>query len=196
MYYNVNHSLLTQFLEAPRQNTNYDLKSNVNLFNTRLTNVKAKPFISSGCCQRWTTKIISSPYRSVISDQKKRNAFEKHELNNLVFKSLLTHQKQLNTGLVSKVNFANQKVKPSIKIAQHNNKHPEYWSTVVGPRLIFNPIVYKNYLVSYGCFSKIRNRCILTGHKTGLRKFGLSRIMLRKWAGLGKIPGMTKATNR
>ncbi len=40
-----------------------------------------------------------------------------------------------------------------------------------------------------------RNRCMLTGRSRGVyRKFGISRIMLRKLALEGKIPGMRKAS--
>lgn len=45
--------------------------------------------------------------------------------------------------------------------------------------------------------SKVRlhNRCRLTGRPKGyMRKFGLCRVMFRKMANEGKIPGVTKAS--
>ena len=43
--------------------------------------------------------------------------------------------------------------------------------------------------------TRIHNRCELTGRARGYyRKFRLSRIMLRKLASEGKIPGVTKAS--
>ena len=43
--------------------------------------------------------------------------------------------------------------------------------------------------------TRIRNRCELTGRARGYyRKFRLSRLMLRKLALEGKIPGMRKAS--
>jgi small subunit ribosomal protein S14 len=45
--------------------------------------------------------------------------------------------------------------------------------------------------------SKVRlhNRCRLTGRPKGyMRKFGLCRVMFRKMANEGKIPGITKAS--
>jgi small subunit ribosomal protein S14 len=42
---------------------------------------------------------------------------------------------------------------------------------------------------------RLHNRCNLTGRPKGyMRKFGISRVMFRKMAGDGKIPGITKAS--
>jgi small subunit ribosomal protein S14 len=42
---------------------------------------------------------------------------------------------------------------------------------------------------------RLRNRCKLTGRPRGyMRVFGLSRVMFRKMALEGKIPGVTKAS--
>lgn len=43
--------------------------------------------------------------------------------------------------------------------------------------------------------TRLRNQCALTGRTRGVyRKLGISRIMLRKLALEGKIPGMRKAS--
>ena len=43
--------------------------------------------------------------------------------------------------------------------------------------------------------SRLRNRCQLTGRSRGnLRKFKISRICFRQLAGMGMIPGVTKAS--
>jgi small subunit ribosomal protein S14 len=43
--------------------------------------------------------------------------------------------------------------------------------------------------------TRLHNRCNLTGRSRGYyRKFGLSRMMLRKMAHEGKIPGLVKAS--
>ncbi len=43
--------------------------------------------------------------------------------------------------------------------------------------------------------TRLKNRCKLTGRPRGyLRKFGISRICLRELAGMGLIPGVTKAS--
>ena len=42
---------------------------------------------------------------------------------------------------------------------------------------------------------RIRNRCMLTGRARGyMRKFGISRIVFRKMALAGKIPGVRKSS--
>lgn len=43
--------------------------------------------------------------------------------------------------------------------------------------------------------TRIRNRCALTGRARGnYRKFGISRLMFRKLASEGLIPGVTKSS--
>lgn len=42
---------------------------------------------------------------------------------------------------------------------------------------------------------RVRNRCSITGRGRGyLRKFGVSRLVFRKWASEGKLPGVRKAS--
>jgi small subunit ribosomal protein S14 len=43
--------------------------------------------------------------------------------------------------------------------------------------------------------TRLRNRCQLNGRPRGyMREFGVSRVMFRKLAGEGKIPGVTKSS--
>ncbi|TSJ81200.1 MAG: 30S ribosomal protein S14 [Candidatus Cardinium sp.] len=42
---------------------------------------------------------------------------------------------------------------------------------------------------------RLRNRCNITGRARGyIRKFGVSRLVFRKWALEGKLPGIQKAS--
>lgn len=42
---------------------------------------------------------------------------------------------------------------------------------------------------------RLHNRCLLTGRPRGyMRQFGISRVLFRKMANEGKIPGVTKAS--
>ncbi len=42
---------------------------------------------------------------------------------------------------------------------------------------------------------RLKNRCLLTGRPKGyMRKYGVCRVMFRKMALEGKIPGVTKAS--
>lgn len=41
--------------------------------------------------------------------------------------------------------------------------------------------------------TKIKNRCIITGRgRSVIKRYGVSRIIFRKWIGEGIIPGITK----
>jgi small subunit ribosomal protein S14 len=43
--------------------------------------------------------------------------------------------------------------------------------------------------------NRLHNRCLLTGRPKGyMRDFGICRVMFRKMANEGKIPGITKST--
>ncbi len=43
--------------------------------------------------------------------------------------------------------------------------------------------------------TRLKNRCLLTGRPKGyMRKYGVCRVMFRKMALEGKIPGVTKAS--
>ncbi len=43
--------------------------------------------------------------------------------------------------------------------------------------------------------NRVRNRCALTGRARGnYRKFGMSRLMFRKLASEGMVPGVTKSS--
>jgi small subunit ribosomal protein S14 len=42
---------------------------------------------------------------------------------------------------------------------------------------------------------RLRNRCSITGRGRGyIRRFGVSRLIFRKWALEGKLPGIRKAS--
>ncbi|CCM09917.1 30S ribosomal protein S14 [Candidatus Cardinium hertigii] len=42
---------------------------------------------------------------------------------------------------------------------------------------------------------RLRNRCNITGRARGyIRRFGISRLVFRKWALEGKLPGIRKAS--
>ena len=45
-------------------------------------------------------------------------------------------------------------------------------------------------------FSRVRNRCIVSGRASTLSKFRVSRIAFREMAGAGKLFGVTKRLNK
>lgn len=44
--------------------------------------------------------------------------------------------------------------------------------------------------------ARIRNRCVVSGRSTSLKKFRLSRIVFRSLAGSGKLAGISKRLNK
>lgn len=58
--------------------------------------------------------------------------------------------------------------------------------------------IYKTILQAFpkdSSITRIRNRCTLTNRSRGiLKKFGLSRLMFRKYAWQGKLVGVKKAS--
>lgn len=44
--------------------------------------------------------------------------------------------------------------------------------------------------------TRVRNRCVLTGRSSTLKKFRLSRISFREQAGFGKLTGVSKRLNK
>ena len=104
-------------------------------------------------------KRILTRYRSVISDQNRRSAFEIRELENQVLKSVL----RMNSPQ-AKVDFE---------------------------RLLLSPKI-RGRCRPRGSLTRIRNRCVLSGHRTSLGTYGLSRIKFRQLAGLGCLPGVFK----
>lgn len=179
MHNNLNLDALTKFLN-PQKIKIYDIKNNVN---DCYNDVRRKNLICCYSFERWKNKKINSKFRTIITDQKKRYLFEKQELKNLIFKTMLTAEPKMLEK--TKVNFN------SIK---HNNKTK--FKTALGPVLLLDQSIRRGFLVTNGCVSKIRNRCILTARHTTIGKLGLSRIMLRKLAGFGKLPGLTKLISR
>lgn len=181
MYYNCTYTYLAQFLKSPRAVKNAALHMcKVNLFATSLTRTKNP--ISLGSCEGWSNKKILSKFRSNLTDHKRRQAFEKTELHNVVFKGFLTCAK------TSRFSYASNKTSFSLTSKLNSNHH-----NLLGPRLVLLSPVRHVFLAKLGSFSKIRNRCILTSRNTVLHKFGLSRIMFRKLAGLGVLPGVIKS---
>ena len=52
--------------------------------------------------------------------------------------------------------------------------------------------LHRATVVRYGCLSRVRNRCVLSGHSRALRGYALSRIAFRTVAGRGLVPGLRK----
>nr|WVH39671.1 ribosomal protein S14 [Ulva dactylifera] len=127
--------------------------------------------------RRTNSKKIQTRFRSIISDQKKRIAFDNKELIGTLLKSLLC------------VDFS-----PKLQLYQLDLRFNEALHKnlpYIGPGLILEQSINRQYTQKQG-ISNIRNRCIVTGRGSIIGKFRLSRISLRRYAGQGLIPGLVK----
>ena len=133
-------------------------------------------------------KKIDTKYQSIISDQKKRSAFAKNELNKIVLKGLLTvnNYSPLDISAVNKIKIHQKRYLGS------NRKKNLFKCVTVGPVLFLEETINPIFTKKSQSFSRIRNRCLLTGKSTIIGKYRLSRITFRYTALHGFIPGLTK----
>lgn len=109
-------------------------------------------------------KKIDSKFRSIVNDQNRRKEFEKVELENLVIKSVVRSE-GVRWDRLRLENLGRVGLIGSVYIKIKRKK---------------------------GTLTRVRNRCIMTGRSSSLEKVGISRIMFRELAGLGKMPGLKK----
>jgi len=58
-----------------------------------------------------------------------------------------------------------------------------------------NQKIFRRNIKRNSSKTRLRNRCKISGRENGnIRKFGLSRIMLRKFLGKGLLPGVVMAS--
>ena len=113
-------------------------------------------------------------FRSQITDYRRRKKYMKKELNQTVLKSVLEisfNDYLLNSSSRSKTNSKN------------------FLKTLTSA---------KNQLQHYkqNTYTRIRNRCVLSGRNTTLKRFRQSRICFREQAGLGLLTGVSKKLNK
>lgn len=181
--------------------------------------------------QRFKYKQIQTYFRSVISDQKKRSAFAKHELKTVVFKTLLSVN-QKTFLFTRRVPFNSPKIKalkslPMSQEAQlttvlqlsprgqevytrtrllkaksieqqdafriNQNSNSRY--ARLGPVLFLEKTINPLFTEKTKSFSRIRNRCLLSGRSSIVGKYRLSRICFRHYVNCGLIPGLMKNKN-
>lgn len=179
MYYNCTYDISVQFLKSPQITKNSEINNSTNMFSGKgqTQGLKNNLSTSSNVCPLHVYKKMLTKFRSHITDQKRRQAFEKHELKNVLLKGFLTRTK---TSMFYYGKSKLRCLKPC--------------TSLLGSRLVLDKVFKSSFLTSHGAFSKVRNRCILTARNTTYCKFGLSRIMFRKLAGLGMLPGVLKSS--
>ena len=136
------------------KNTSFETFKKANLYRALNSQGSQKKILTYVC----EKKRLLSSYRSIISDQNRRSAFEKRELENQVLKGALRMNSQTGFG------FERLLLSPKIR----SRCHPS------------------------GSLTRVRNRCVLSAHRSCVGNLGLSRIQLRQLAGLGCLPGLIK----
>ena len=113
----------------------------------------------------YNTKKIFTDFRSIITDQNRRSQFEQMELENLIVKSILEAQRLKSRNSARGIRLNQYLLKRSL---------------------------LKKFVKPSGTITRIRNRCVVSGRSSILGHMGLSRIIFRRHAGFGKIPGLLK----
>ena len=85
------------------------------------------------------------------------------------------------------------------KVERFRNKRMELKKLIMDKKTSqedrFEAVMKLSSLPRNGSFTRVRNRCELSGRPRGFyRRVKLSRIALRELAASGQIPGMTKAS--
>ena len=198
---NLSFNYLVTFLNASKQQRSYRWGYNNLKFSFNLK-LKIKNFIDQYSCERRKAKRLDGHFTRMclINDKKKRTRFDKCELKNILLKALIKSDVNLNKYKQTQT-YLSPYNKHSYKLISLRNARPGVGLNArdnsrlpLGPGLTFQIIIVKN--ICSASFSKVRNRCILTGHSTCLRGFGLSRISFRRYAALGLLPGVIKAINK
>ena len=73
------YKVLTQYLQSAR----------VTHYNTKRKHVGYSDYISHASSETWKSKYISTRFRSTITDQKRRHAFQIGEITNKTYKAIL-----------------------------------------------------------------------------------------------------------
>lgn len=131
-------------------------------------------------------KKIQTRFRSIISDQKKRAAFDSNELTRTLLKSLL--YVDCKAALEPLYNLSTALKNGCFSKSETLNR------PYIGSGLLLEQAIYRQFTKKRG-ITQLRNRCILTGRASIVGKFRLSRISFRRYAGKGMIPGMIKRSN-
>ena len=100
------------------------------------------------------------------------------------FRSILTDQKR-------RTRFKSRELKHNILKSCLASR----FGLNLGLRAIDYRRIYKSWWNTHS-ITRVRNRCIVSGHPTSVANFRLSRISLRHYAHRGRIPGLTKCLNK
>jgi len=85
-------------------------------------------------------------------------------------------------------------------VAKNKKKMENFRQQINDPNITFQEKlqlqkVFRRNIKRNSSKTRLRNRCKISGRENGnIRKFGLSRIMIRKFLGKGLLPGVVMAS--
>jgi len=85
-------------------------------------------------------------------------------------------------------------------VIKNKNKMKDFRKKINDPEVLFEDKlklqkIFRRNMKRNSSKTRLRNRCKISGRENGnIRKFGLSRIMIRKFLGKGLLPGVTMAS--
>lgn len=85
-------------------------------------------------------------------------------------------------------------------VAKNKKKMENFRKQINDPNITFQEKlqlqkVFRRNIKRNSSKTRLRNRCKISGRENGnIRKFGLSRIMIRKFLGKGLLPGVVMAS--
>lgn len=134
-------------------------------------------------------------FRSQISDLKRREKYALKELNTRVLKAILEKE----PGSKGPINSYLTNTPPTQDLQTDQRNYVS--KAKEEPNIFFDQRVRtlaENQLQSLkqNTLTRVRNRCVLSGRSSTLKKFRLSRIAFRELAGAGKLQGVTKRLHK
>lgn len=173
------------------------VRSNRNRINLKTTTVSRYRQLTPRAGYVYNFKKIFSSFRSVITDQARREQYEQNELETVTVKAILKGQRLHKKNLPVLKNMQHRAMPPK----QLTFAAPSYKQTLSAtlPRRTAQLSRYelkraqlKAFIKPNGTVTRVRNRCVISGRSSIIGSTGLSRICFRQRAGLGKIPGLLK----
>lgn len=110
--------------------------------------------------------------------------FQKTKLTRILNRSLPL----LKTGISTKM----LKTKSIFEVNPFKTQNTNNEYVKLGPILFLEKIINPLFTEKSKAFSRIRNRCLLSGRSSIVGKYRLSRICFRHYANCGRVPELTK----
>lgn len=138
------------------------------------TLLSANPQSTLFICKSLSTEMRTLKSLPLIFQKTKLGNISQHWLKEANIKSLLKTKK-----------ISKQNISPSIKSSTKGY-------VKLGPSLFLDKKINSLFTEKVKSFSRIQNRCLLSGRSSIIGKYRLSRINFRHYINQGLIPGLTK----